>query len=128
MKRSYLMMLFAFITVSSCMTPENRIIVSYYPPQCWETAWESQWIEDNDKTMTDWYELTIDQRLTIIEDYVENDLDVKVYEIEHVPLPPDMGVCAACGCPRGYHFELTISEDDLSVMQINGFRLAEEEE
>jgi hypothetical protein len=39
-----------------------------------------------------------------------------------------MGVCAACGCPRGDHYELTISEDDLPVMQINGFRLVEEEE
>jgi hypothetical protein len=122
------MMLFAFIVVSSCMTPENTVIVAYYPSQCWATAWESQWMEDNDQSMADWYDLTEDQRLTIIEDHVENDLNVEVYDIEYFPMPPDMGVCAACGCPRGYHYELTISEDDLAVMQISGFRLVEEEE
>ena len=127
MKRSIILIILMLILLSACVTPsENTILVSYYPAQCWETPWESQWFENNDKTFTDWYALTENQRLNIIENYVEDELSVNVIDIDHYPMPPDMGVCAACGCPRGEHYELLINEDDLELMQFNGFRLTEE--
>jgi hypothetical protein len=127
MKKLTFILIILAIFLSACNTqPENTVLISYYPPQCWETPWESQWFEDNDKTMADWYILTENQRLNIIKDYVEDELNVNVVDIDHYPLPPDMGVRCACGYPRGEHYELLIKEDDLELMQINGFGLIEE--
>jgi len=128
MKRLIIVFTMTILLFTSCLGPSNRILVSYYPAQCWATAWEELWFEENDKTMTDWYALSENQRLDIIETYVEDELNVGVFEIHHYPLPPDRGVCAACGCPRGEHYELLIEERNLDLMQFNGFSLVEEEE
>ena len=127
MKKLTFILIILAIFLSACNTqPENTVLISYYPPQCWKTPWESQWFEDNDKTFSDWYSLTENKRMDIIKNYVEEELNVNVLDIDHFPLPPDMGVCAACGCPRGEHYELLIDEDDLELMQFNGVSLIEE--
>jgi len=127
MKKITFFLIVLAVFISACNTqPENTIILSYYPSQCLETAWETQWFENNDKDMADWYTLTENQRLNIIKDYIEDELNVSVIDIKHYPLPPDMGVCAACGCPRGEHYEIQINEENLELMQFNGFRLTEE--
>ena len=117
-------LLFLFFT---CTLPvENAVTVAYYPPQCFETPWESQWFEGTDRNFGDWYNLTENQRMNIIKAYVEEELNVNVIEIAHFPLPADMGVCAACGCPRGEHYELLINENDQALMEFNGFRLMDD--
>ena len=89
------------------------------------TPWETQWFEDNDKDFSDWYSLTETRRITIIKNYIEEELSVLIYDIKHYPLPPGMGVRAACGYPRGEHYEIKINEDDFELMQFNSFRLIE---
>ena len=128
MKRLIIAFIMTILLFTACLGPSKRVLVAYYRAQYWATPWQELWFEENDMAMANWYEMSENQRLDIIESFVEEQLNVGVFEIHHYPLPPDMGVCAACGCPRGEHYELLIDERDLEFMRFNGFSLIEKEE
>lgn len=68
------------------------------------------------------------EKAAVLKDYIEQELNVTVFEIEHYPMPPDLCVAAVCGNIQGDHYEILVSESDLELMQFNGFWLVEEEE